>query len=239
MPAPLPRALLIDLDGTLIEAGQRLDVLQEVATDFAEDLGGVSPEVVADALNSALRSYWADPESNAVGRMDIHAARRNVLVSALVELGQGRWDNRICDRFARRFADQRDASLQVAPGVVQTLAELRSRGVRMALVTNGPASPQREKLARFKLEPFFHHVQIEGERGFGKPDPRAYQEPLCALDAQASDAWMIGDDLYRDVAAPQSLGLQGVWRDRWGAGPPPSSKVKPDRTIRNLADLVR
>jgi len=40
------------------------------------------------------------------------------------------------------------------------------------------------------------------------------------------------------VAAPQRLGILGVWVDNAGNGLPASSPVRPDRIIRALSDLL-
>ena len=48
---------------------------------------------------------------------------------------------------------------------------------------------------------------------------------------------MVGDNLEWDVAAPQKLGMSGVWIDARGRGLPEQSAVKPDYIVRSLADL--
>jgi putative hydrolase of the HAD superfamily len=108
----------------------------------------------------------------------------------------------------------------------------------MALVTNGSAATQRAKIERFSLAPLFDHIQIEGEAGFGKPDEQAYRHALQALGVEPADAWMVGDHLEWEVAAPQRLGVYAIWHDPYGHGLPPASPVKPDRIIRRLADLL-
>ena len=107
----------------------------------------------------------------------------------------------------------------------------------MALLTNGSATAQRAKIDRFGLRDHFEVVLIEGELGFGKPDPRVYHRALLALAVGAADTWMVGDNLEWDVAAPQELGVQGIWVDLRGTGVPHTSTTKPDRIIRALADL--
>jgi putative hydrolase of the HAD superfamily len=48
---------------------------------------------------------------------------------------------------------------------------------------------------------------------------------------------MVGDHLEFDVAAPQRLGLTGVWIDRAGSGLPAGSAVRPHHVIRSLREL--
>jgi putative hydrolase of the HAD superfamily len=49
---------------------------------------------------------------------------------------------------------------------------------------------------------------------------------------------MVGDNLEWEVAAPQKLGIAGIWVDSSGAGLPRSSTVRPDRIIRSLTELL-
>ena len=84
-------------------------------------------------------------------------------------------------------------------------------GFRLGLITNGAADVQRAKIERFDLARHFDYIGIEGERGFGKPDPRAYRAALDALGCRPEDAWMAGDRLDWDVLAPMDAGIAGVW----------------------------
>ena len=49
---------------------------------------------------------------------------------------------------------------------------------------------------------------------------------------------MVGDNLEWDVAAPQRLGIVGIWLDVLGTGLPEASAVTPDRIIRSLSELL-
>lgn len=48
---------------------------------------------------------------------------------------------------------------------------------------------------------------------------------------------MVGDDLQRDIAGAQALGLFTIWVDWRSAGLPESSPVRPDRIIRSINEL--
>ena len=107
----------------------------------------------------------------------------------------------------------------------------------MALVTNGDAKGQREKLARFGLAPYFDCIVIEGEFGSGKPDPRVFLHALDQLRVEPAQAWMVGDNLLSDIGGAQAAGIHGIWVDRLGNGVPETSPVRPDRIIGELAEL--
>ena len=106
----------------------------------------------------------------------------------------------------------------------------------MALVTNGGSDMQRGKIKRFGLGPFFDFILVEGEFGTGKPDIRVFNHVLKTLDVRAEYAWMVGDDLKRDIVPCLYLGIHTIWVDGGGAGLTPGGP-KPDRIIQSISEL--
>ena len=138
---------------------------------------------------------------------------------------------------AGAYAAEKDRSIALVPGAVEVLANLRKAGVRLGLISNGSGPGQRRKVDRFGLGPLFDVILIEGEFGLGKPEPSVYSSALADLGVDPTDAWMVGDQLESDVAAPQRLGLRGIWVDYRGQGVPAGSDVRPDRIIRAVTEL--
>lgn len=238
---PLPQAILFDLDDTIITEGERLPILVQIASEFEAVLAGHDPAKVADTLEAALKSFWGDPERAREARLrpkgGIRQARRSVVAETFKSLGVADADG-LAAIFSSRFTELRTVGAHEFDGARHTLETLRRTGVQLALVTNGASEIQRAKLERFSLTPLFDHIQIEGEHGFGKPEPQAYLHALEALNAQPEAVWMVGDNLEWEVAAPQRLGIYGIWHDHLGRGLPEQSQVRPDRIIRYLPELL-
>jgi len=234
----LPPAILFDLDDTILCAGYREDVLGDIAADLADELAAEDPRALVDALETAFRVYWSDPDRHRDGRFALAEVRRRVVAGVFARDGRPQLTEALAHRFADRFTAAREAMMRPFPGAVETVAELKARGVRLALITNGDGTTQRGKIARFSLAGYFEHIQIEGEHGFGKPEPQAYRHCMAAIGARPADCWIVGDDLEWEVAAPQRLGLHAIWHDHRGAGLPPGSDVRPDRIIRSLTELL-
>jgi putative hydrolase of the HAD superfamily len=126
-----------------------------------------------------------------------------------------------------------------SPDTHETLDRLKELGIKLALITNGAAEPQRAKVVRFALEHRFAHIQIEGEHGFGKFEERAYNHAMEVLGVGAGRAWMAGDNLEWEIVAPQRLGIYAIWHDGYGVGLPGNSPIRPDRIIRRLSELLQ
>ncbi len=237
----LPRAIVFDLDDTLLKAYGRADLAwAKVARELALLLGSLAPDAAAARIQAHASEFWADPERHRYWRQRLRESRRRIVRATFADLraeGHALADESAI-RMADRFSDLRDEEMCLHAGACETLDSLRARGVRLGLLTNGAGAQQRAKLARFDLAHRFDHVQIEGEHEFGKPEERAYRHALASLSVTPADAWIVGDNLEWEVAAPQRLGIHAVWFDGEGQGLPAGSRVTPDRTIRSLAELL-
>lgn len=238
----LPRAILFDLDDTILVAfGPAESQWRRVLADYEPRLAPLTPAAAMAAIMDSSRDLWADPARHKHWRHRIVEARRRIVTDAFAALaarGHNATEHSLCEEIADRFNAMHDAELQCFPGAHDTLDRLKLLGVRLALITNGAAEPQRAKVIRFALEHRFDHIQIEGEHGFGKPEERAYLHAMDALGVTAQETWMVGDNLEWEIAAPQRLGIYAIWHDGYGVGLPPDCPVRPDRVIRTLPELL-
>ncbi|MFZ3004634.1 MAG: HAD family hydrolase [Phenylobacterium sp.] len=236
----LPRAILFDLDETLLSFGKRPLLLAEVAEEFAAALAPIAPAEAAEILEAHFRDFWSDPERHKIWRFQLGAARRK-LVGDVFEALRPRaagLTSEIATAFATRFHAYREEQARFFPGALEAVDELKRRGVKLALVTNGAGDVQRAKIEKFDLTHRFEHIQIEGEAGFGKPEEQAYLHAMAALGVAPHETWMVGDNLEWEVAAPQRLGIHAIWHDHLGAGLPKDSLIKPDRIILSIGELT-
>jgi len=235
MTGPFPAALLFDLDDTLVLFdGTTRQAWRKTCALFAPETGR-DPEELYDAIRAHARRYWSDPDRHREGRLTLEETRRGLVAETLRTIGVP--DDALAARLADHYSALQESLIEFLPGAEETLGFFKGRGTRLALVTNGNAVLQRRKIERFRLDRFFSHFLVEGELGFGKPDPRVYERALAALDARPEETWCVGDNLEWDVAGAQACGITGVWKDtyRRGLG---GSPVRPDRIILELSELA-
>ena len=235
----LPRAILFDLDDTLIRAyAQPEEAWGRLLSTFAEPLGTSDPQTldrVRVAIMEEAKAFWSDQDAAAKWRLNVGGARRIATQRAFARLGH---DEALAGRIADAFTEMRRQEYRLYPDAHTTVDALRNAGVKLALVTNGASETQRAKIVRFDLAHRFDHIQIEGEFGRGKPDLAVYEHALERLGCPASEAWMVGDNYEWEVVAPQKLGMCGIWYDPFEFGVPADATAKPMRVINRLAELV-
>ena len=231
-----PKAIIFDLDDTILDTTLSADRLwSRAAVEFA-GRAGVDVLDFDEQMKVSREWFWSDPERNKAGRMDLYKARAGCIEHALSILNAS--NTALATEVADWFTERRITSMQPFGGAIETLKALKEAAVRLALISNGKGETQREKVVLFGLEPLFDCIILEGEFGAGKPDRRVFDHALQTLNAEPSETWMVGDNLQWEVAAPQALGMKGIWVDWKGVGLPGESDVAPDRIIRSIAELI-
>ncbi len=84
---------------------------------------------------------------------------------------------------------------------------LRSRGLRIGLLTNGPASLQRQKIEVTRIEPELDAIAISEEIGSAKPEPAAFHRAATMIDCEVGEVAMVGDSPENDIAGAFSAGI--------------------------------
>jgi putative hydrolase of the HAD superfamily len=237
MDRSLPRAILFDLDDTILAFSDTADEAWPVICEqFAPDLD-VSAATLLQSINETRDRFWRDSESNKWGRHDLVGARRKIVADAIRGLNSEIRDLHL--EMVGAYAKMRQELLRPFPGAIETLDHLKAEGVSLALLTNGDAEGQRNKVERFELGSRFDCILIEGEFGVGKPEKRVYHHALDQVESSPENSWMVGDNLEWEVAVPQSLGLVGIWVDFAGKGLPKTTEVKPDYIVRSISELTK
>lgn len=232
----LPQAVLLDLDDTILDdTGGVISSWRDACESHRATMNGLEPEVIFEAIDRIREWYWSDSDRHRVGRLNLAWARGEVVRHALADIGVDNPD--LATRIGDTYHALRDQGIKPFDDSVATVHWLREQGCKLALLTNGGSRGQREKIDRFDLATLFDTILVEGEVGYGKPDPRIYTRALNELGVAAEQSWMVGDNLEWDVAGPQRQGITGIWIDARGKGLPPGHHVRPDRIIGRLADL--
>jgi len=191
----VPRTLLLDLDGTLVDtvpdlaaALNRLMAARNLPAFAPQEVSPMVGDGVARLVERAFAARGRTPDGTAIATFS-------------------------ADYGAHAAVDSR-----LYPGVLDTLRQLAAEGWRMAVCTNKPEGAARSLLAALGLLP--HLVAVGGGDSFPvrKPDPAHMMATLQAAGGRADRAVMIGDHA-NDVAASRGAGVPCIFA-AWGYGPP-------------------
>jgi phosphoglycolate phosphatase len=182
------RAVLIDLDGTLL--------------DTAPDL--------AAAVNRMLAELGREPLPLARVASFVGKGAEVLVHRALADHLDGRAPPALLEpalrAFLRHYEDTNGRHAVIYPGVREGLAAMRAAGLALACVTNKPQAFAEPLLARMGLADAFVFVQGGDELPLRKPDPLPLQHAAARLRVPPELTVAIGDSL-NDAQAARAAGM--------------------------------
>jgi len=95
------------------------------------------------------------------------------------------------------------------PGAIETLRKLRSRSLKIGIVTNNGRAGTDLTLKRYQLESYFDAVVTRDDCAEMKPDGAPVRKVLKEMGVPPEDAILVGDGVM-DILAAREAGLPSV-----------------------------
>jgi putative hydrolase of the HAD superfamily len=138
------------------------------------------------------------------------------------------------------------AARQLGSTTHALLESLRSRGLKLGIVSNGldPGPLLHRDLADTGVAERVDFAVFSSELGVRKPHPAIFERALSALDVAAADALFVGDRLYEDVWGASEVGMrteQALWfrADEHLEGGEPDYQAFTQLDVLNIVDRLR
>jgi putative hydrolase of the HAD superfamily len=124
------------------------------------------------------------------------------------------------------------------PGAQSVLAELKSGGLLLGLVTNTslPHAVIATEFQQLGLHEYFDTVVCSSEIVFRKPDPAMFEVALRSLKVSPDNAMFVGDDYRADILGAKKIGMKTIWLNP--NRKPAPGEVKPDYEIAGLEEIL-
>ncbi len=214
MPTP-PRAILFDLDGTLV--------------DSAPDL--------CNAVNRVLAEEGRAAVPLARLRQVVSKGGRAMLAVACPDLDEAAREA-LLPRFLAHYATALAVDSVLFDGVAELLAAIEARGLRWGIVTNKPEYLAVDVVAGFGWRTRSAVLYGGDTLPRRKPDPDQLLAACADLGIAPGEALYVGDDL-RDVQAARAAGMPVVaalWGYREDGEDPRSWGA--DHALANARDVI-
>lgn len=176
------RALIFDLDGTLIDS--KNDLICSVNAMLGE-LG--RPHLPAETISSYIGHGAPQLVARALGRGCTEAERERAL-----------------EFFLRYYNEHKTDTTRAYAGVPDTLERLDGRP--MAVLTNKPVRISVRILEELGLAKYFRAIYGGNSFSTKKPDPLGAQTILAELSAKPNEAVLVGDSEV-DVQTARNAGM--------------------------------
>jgi putative hydrolase of the HAD superfamily len=96
-------------------------------------------------------------------------------------------------------------------GVIEILENLKTRGIKIGIVTNSFAGHARIILTNLEIGHFFSSIVDSSDVNAFKPMKAPFESVLRELDVDVSRALYVGDEYYADMVGAKSVGMTTVW----------------------------
>ena len=219
-----PRAILFDLDGTLIDSAP--DLCASVNDLLAQDsLPPLSREAVRGMIGHGVRKL--------VERAYAFSGR--TLPTIIGTPMQGETLDGATDRMMEIYGRQLTRHTTLMPGAMEMVVAYHMAGVKIGVVTNKPEAFTREILGHFGLLALVD-VVVGGDTGpLRKPAPDMLEHALLQVGVSPLHALMVGDS-PADTDAARAAGVASI-AVGGGYTTVPADALGADRVISTLMEL--
>ena len=196
------KAIFFDFDDTLGDRNQYAwSLWHRAVTENTEE---TDPIVIEAIVQDCL--IW--DENGTVSKMYIVNKLKEEYGIELSYPDFHEWWNTNLNQYAVAFPDAR-----------RTLEELKRRGYKIGLITNGPSAGQRKKAENAHLIDLLDDIVVSKDFNIFKPDVRLFQIAAERMQVKPEECVMVGDIFSKDILGAYRAGMKPVWIWTWGNRP--------------------
>ncbi|MBU0662480.1 MAG: HAD-IIIA family hydrolase [Candidatus Diapherotrites archaeon] len=218
----VPRAILFDLDNTLIDFMRMKRASCEAAISAMVDAG---LQIEKDAAYKELFSLY-----------DVHGIEDQRIFQKFLGKVAGGIDYKILASGITAYRRAQTGVLEPYPHVRSTLLRLKERGIKLGIVSDAPRLRAWIRLSEMNLADFFDVVVTLGDTKRRKPSRLPFDAALKQMGMAADEILFVGDNPERDIAGAKRAGMKAALA-KYGQtfdvkGP------EPDYILKDIADLL-
>ncbi len=220
--------ILWDLDQTLLN----FDLSMEHALRAVFDRYGLPiDEEIAARYDVINRSYWLRLESGELTKEQVTVGRFRTLFEELgiIHVAPEQVNADYQRELGNVFFYMEDAE--------ELVTQLKEKGYRQYVVTNGVNSTQASKMKLSGLDKIMDGVFVSELMGYPKPRKEYFDACFAAMPGVTrGECILVGDSLTSDMRGAQNAGVASCWFNPTGRAK--DVEVRTDYEIRRLEELL-
>lgn len=194
MPVGKIKAVIFDLDNTLIDFEKMKKLSCEAAVDSMIDSGlNISKK---KAMKTIFRLY------------DRHGWEYQKIFQVFLKEVKGKVDYSIMVPGIIAYRKVKEGLLYSYPGVSRVLMELKQKGYKLAILSDAPRIQAWLRICSLKIQENFDYVITYDDTRTRKPHEKPFLLALKKLKLKPEECLMIGDSVTRDIPTAKKLGMK-------------------------------
>lgn len=217
------KAIIFDLDNTLI--------------DFMK----MKKESVMSAMKAMIKAGLKIDESVGYDKlMRTHLKLGIESENAFQEFLKnevGRIDEKMLAAAINAYLKTKNSFLKPYPNVKSTLRKLKSKGIKLVIVTDAPKVKAYQRLLAMDIEKYFDFVIGFEDSREKKKRELPFRMAIEKLNLSTADIMAVGDSIKRDIIPARKLEMVSVFA-KYGSSEK-VDKIKPDFEINDFSDILK
>lgn len=190
------KAVLFDLDNTLVDfVGMKKRATRAAARAMVDSGLKEDAEALSTELFEFYLGYWIEADD---------------AFEKFLQKKYGKIDIRLLAAGVNAYLKEKYNHLHAYPGVKETLAGLKERGLKLAVVSDGMRLKAWMRLNEAGIDGFFDVVVTFDDTGKKKPSSEPFRRAVDELGVLSGECVFVGDWPERDIAGAKALGMTTV-----------------------------
>ncbi|PDY44164.1 HAD family hydrolase [Bacillus pseudomycoides] len=211
------RAVLFDLDGTLLDRHQSLEhFIHEQYDRYAHHFTSINKlEYCSRFIQLDNNGYtWKD-------KVYATLLKEYAITSVTAE--------QLLHDYVTEFANH----CIPFPNMHELLQQLQNKNIKVGIITNGITEFQMNNICALNLHTYTNTILISEAEGIKKPHPAIFERALKQLNVQSEECIYVGDHPENDVTGAENAGIPAVWKKDsfWG-------EFEHSRVVENLLEVL-
>lgn len=221
------RAVLFDLDNTLTHRDQSIAAYsRHLADHYQHQLQHDERNLIQSIIRRIdhggypKKEYLTHPS---IAASVAYALQQELSWNSLPDL----------DELSQFWFQQFGLSAVAMPGAKSLLIELKQRGYKLAVISNGGHATRLNILQGLGFSHYFDAIVSSGLLGISKPNPEIFLHTSHQLGISAQHCLYVGDHPINDIQGATDAGMTAIWLE----GFHDAGEHRPINRIQNLAEI--
>lgn len=227
------KAVIFDLDNTLCNT---TDIIKDaLRSTFVQHLIYFPDKNIDNLVSLNIKTFEnliADPY------MPLSSATIRVWFEVFEQM-QIKPSFKVILRLIEHIRAEVNKKVRLIDGALEVMNYLKSKNIKVGVLTNGIFIDQANKLIKLKVDKFVDYLVTSDMCAADKPDPKIFQFLLNKMSVLPNQTLMIGDDIVADVKGAHDVGIKTLYLKNSRLRNINIKLVRSDYTETNYEDILR